>query len=210
MTEKGKSTITVPQIKSGEAALVKIDKPEETGVKQIAIAVKNAVANIRVVVSKVDKPNVPAAPDKIFGYIQIDKVNITDADISSVSIDFHVDKAWLNANKIDKSKVVLNRFANGWVALSTKQLEESATSALYRAESPGLSVFAITGKELAAATPAATPRATPAAIQVPQVVKDYGMWIVAFILAAVILGYLYYHGHHHVKKAAKFVYDFKK
>lgn len=202
----GKSTITAPEIKAGASALLTIDKPAETGVKQIAVAVKNTVRNISIVVTKAAASG-PALTDKTFGYIQIDKANITDNDISSVSIDFDVDKAWLNANSIDKANVVLNRLVGtAWTALSTKQTAESNASATYRAESPGLSVFAITGKVLVAtplatplATPAATPRAMPVPLELPRVVQDYGLWIIAFIIIAIVLGYLYYH-HEHARK----------
>ena len=48
-----------------------------------------------------------------------------------------------------------------------------------------------------------------ALIEVPQIIKDYGVWIAAFVLIAGILGYLYYHGHHHVREAKKFIYKYK-
>lgn len=208
ISDAGKSTITVPEIKAGTAALIKIDKPQETGMRQMAIAVKNTVRNISVVVSKVAQPNVPQPADRIFGYLQIDKANITDADISSVTIDFQVDKTWLNTFKIDKASVRLNRFAdNAWTILDTKQTDETETHSVYRAESPGLSVFAISGKELPAAptaTPAATPTPAAAPVSLPQIVQDYGVWIVAFIVAAVILGYLFYHHKHARKLIAKY------
>ncbi len=124
--------------------------------------------------------------------MQIEKINITDADITSATIDFQVDKTWIDTNKIDKSKITLSRLSNNaWSALPTKQIGETDTYSSYRAESPGLSLFAITGKELpaVAATPPATPAAAP--IELPQVVKDYGIWITVFVIAAAVLGYLY-------------------
>ncbi len=40
-------------------------------------------------------------------------------------------------------------------------------------------------------------------VSLPQVIKDYGLWIIVFATISIFLGYLYYHGHHHVKKAKK-------
>ncbi len=178
--------------------------------KQIAVAVKNTVNNITITVSKATASG-PSLADKAFGYLQIDTVNITDADISSATIDFQVDKSWLDANKIDKSKVVLNRLSNNtWAALETKQISEEASYAFYRAESPGLSVFAITGKELPAAAPSPSATQTPKQlpIEISKVVKDYGIWILVFGIAAIVLGYLYYHHEHAKKTFGK--YSFKK
>ncbi len=210
VTVIGKSTITVPEIKAGASALIKIDKPAETSVRQIAVAVKNTVSNITIIISKAAVPAVPA-DGKIFSYLQIDNINITDADISAVTIDFQIDKAWLSANKIDKASVALNRLVGDkWAQLTTKQIEETDTYSSYRAESPGLSVFAITGKELPAATPTTvvttvSPIIPPA---VARAVQDYGIWIAVFVVIAVVLGYLYYH-HEHARKTLK-KYSFRK
>ncbi len=50
----------------------------------------------------------------------------------------------------------------------------------------------------------------PVPYEVEKIIRDYGIWILGFSVIAVILGYLYYHGHHHVRKAARLVYNFRK
>ncbi len=50
----------------------------------------------------------------------------------------------------------------------------------------------------------------PVPYEVEKIIKDYGIWIAAFVIIVAVLGYLYYHGHHHVRKATKLIYDYKK
>ncbi|MBI2076533.1 MAG: PGF-pre-PGF domain-containing protein [Candidatus Aenigmarchaeota archaeon] len=200
--EKNKNIITIPSISKNTVALVNI--PDAAAdVTKVAFAVNNNVTNVSMTITKLDKtPVAPVLSGKVFSYIQIDK-NVADSDISSATIEFQIEKTWLNANKIDKGTVTLNRLSgSAWTRLITKQTGETATHAVYQAESPGLSIFAITGSEL--------PTTTTAPISLPQVVKDYGIWIAIFVIVAAVLGYLYYHGHRHVRKAAKFAYDFRK
>ncbi|MEK6837040.1 MAG: PGF-pre-PGF domain-containing protein, partial [Nanoarchaeota archaeon] len=154
--DQNKNIITIPSISKNTAALVNIPNPA-AGVTKIAFAVKNDVSNVSMTITKLDKtPAGPALPDKVFSYIQIDK-NVADSDIASATIEFQVDKNWLSANKIDKSTVTLNRLSGTWARLVTKQTGETTTHAIYQAESPGLSVFAITGAELPTTVTTATP-----------------------------------------------------
>ncbi len=148
---KGKATITIPFIAAQKSALVEITKSEETNVNKIAIVIKNAVNNLVINIEKVtEKPSEVSQPSaKVYHYIKIDKVNLTDANVNSATIDFQVEKSWISANNIDDSTIALNRFSNGWQKLVTTKLREDAKYVYLSAQSPGLSVFAITAAEKA-------------------------------------------------------------
>ncbi|MBI2971929.1 MAG: PGF-pre-PGF domain-containing protein [Candidatus Aenigmarchaeota archaeon] len=156
---KGKATITIPSVAAGKAALVNVTKIEETNVKKISVTVVNAVKNIQIIVEKpADKPAEVTNPSEtVYHYLKVDKTNFTDSDVSSATIDFQVEKAWLTANNIDESTVALNRYeSSGWRKLTTTKLSSNTTHVSYSAQSPGLSVFAITGSQPSAATTTTT------------------------------------------------------
>jgi hypothetical protein len=76
--------------------------------------------------------------------VQIKK-NIEDEQIKESKIKFKVEKKWLSDNNINKLTVKLNRYNNGWNNLTTKMLSDDDNYVYYESESPGFSLFAITG-----------------------------------------------------------------
>jgi hypothetical protein len=59
-------------------------------------------------------------------------------------------------------KIKLNRYSEGWNPLPTKKVGEGKDYIYYSAETPGFSIFAITGeKEALEITPVVTPALTP-------------------------------------------------
>ena len=46
----------------------------------------------------------------------------------------------------------MNRYKNGWEKLPTQEISEDDNYIYYEAESPGFSIFAITGQEIASTT----------------------------------------------------------
>ena len=168
---KGKATITIPFIAANKSALVEITKSEETNVNKISIAIRNAVNNLMINIEKVtEKPSEVSVPTgKVYHYLKIEKINLTDGNVNSATIDFQIEKAWISGNNIDDSTVALNRFSNNqWNKLATTKLREDASYVYYSAQSPGLSVFAITAAEKAVTattvtTPAAATTTTAAA-----------------------------------------------
>lgn len=63
-------------------------------------------------------------------------------------IDFKVPHAWMEENSINEASIVLNRFNNNsWVKLSTEKIREDNDFLYYRAETPGFSLYSITGEK---------------------------------------------------------------
>ncbi len=169
-----KKDFSIASIAAGAKGEIETATLLEVNLKKIEITVTNAVNNVKLTVTKIASAEKPAEvtmpSNKIYHYIQIDKVNVTDSDVSKAEIEFQVEKSWITGNNIDENKVTLNRFASGaWSALSTRKTGEDAAYVFYHADSPGLSVFAITAEEKPAPTPTtAVPQATqPAATATP-------------------------------------------
>ncbi len=84
----------------------------------------------------------------VYRYIELEKTNISDGDIESANFSFRVEKDWIDNNSIDPDSVRLMRYDEGWEELPTEETDDDDDYRYYRAESPGFSVFAITGDEL--------------------------------------------------------------
>ena len=76
--------------------------------------------------------------------------------LSAVKLRFEVPQDWLAENGHDPGAVALERYSDGWERLPTKPAGFEDDNALFEAESPGFSLFAITAGE-----PAATPTPSP-------------------------------------------------
>lgn len=154
-----KETKKITHIDAGKGAKVTLDKYRDHGLMSINITVRNSVNNISISVVKLSGSPATVTKNltgKVYMYMEIDKANITDADISSAKIQFVVNRTWITENDIDKGKVYLNRWeTNKWNRLNTSMISENSTDAVYEAESPGLSVFAIEGEAAAVVPPAA-------------------------------------------------------
>jgi PGF-pre-PGF domain-containing protein len=156
---KGNANITIPSVAAGKMTNVSITKTENVAFRQINISVVNSVNNIKIVITKL--AGSPASvthiiEGKVYHYIQIDKTNFTDTDLSKVYIKFAVNKTWLTDSEVDKTNISLYRWTNNkWNELTTTFLSNDSSEAFYQAESPGFSYFLIgtKGGEVTPATP---------------------------------------------------------
>jgi PGF-pre-PGF domain-containing protein len=161
VTAKGNATIKVPSVISGKSANVVINKTEDMAVSEINVTVKNTVVNMQIIIKKLDAKPVSITKElagKVYHYINVDKANVTDADFTKVKIKFKVEKSWINANGINVSTIALSRYeASGlWNTLVTKKYNETSDDLYFEAESPGLSVFAVSGETNVGFVPATT------------------------------------------------------
>ncbi|MFB0499862.1 MAG: PGF-pre-PGF domain-containing protein [Candidatus Hadarchaeaceae archaeon] len=132
---------------------VYIEIPAEL-ITGMTIVVRGSVENVGITIQQLsDKPAEIAigTPGVTYGYLNIVTENITDADIDVVSIEFRVEKAWVSAENIDPDTISLRRWdpiAEEWVSLPTTRIGEDDTYFYYSSESPGLSIFAVSGLTL--------------------------------------------------------------
>lgn len=140
-------------------------------------------------------------PSGILYYYNIINSNIRDTDIQSAKIKIKVKKSWVESEKIDADSVKLNRLVSDkWNILQTHRLDgEDGTYFYYEAQTPGFSVFAITG-EPAALKPAPivetpevevpttpTPTVTPVQPPFDLTLIGGGMAIVLALLITILL-----------------------
>jgi PGF-pre-PGF domain-containing protein len=210
--ENGKAVATFSKISAGTIGAMVIPDTADVAFKELAIKVKATVTNAEIVIYKLaEKPS--SISEDITGviqsYIQLDETNIEAADIDTVTIKFKVPASWVNDNKIDKAKVVLNRYADGkWTALTTTKDSEDSDNVHYSAVSPGLSTFGVSGQvqtvapvttappttaaPVTTAPPTTVPPTVPLQITPPEQPKS-NLGIVLAILAIVIIaGAAYY------------------
>lgn len=160
-------------------------------VSKILVTTKNTVTNVQITVKQTStRPATVAvsAPDKVYSYLIVTKVNITDADIESVKIRFKVKKSWINENNIDRATVALRRYADGaWAKLPTVEVSSDATYVYFEATSSALSVFAITAKPL----PPTTTTTTTLPPVAPAPVPNWMWYVVGVAIVFLILLIVY-------------------
>jgi len=156
-----------PAPQSVEIPLITPEAPAKVEVENIAVtvldlSVLDTVENVRIIVRElVDRPAEIAisAPGTIYRYLEIIEDNITDNDISSVTITFKVEKTWIEGENIDENTITLKHYnaENGeWVSLPTVKVDEDATYVYFSVTSPRLSYFAISGTAISPAPAAFT------------------------------------------------------
>lgn len=67
-------------------------------------------------------------------------------NIKSATINFKIDKEWLEKNNIAASSIKLMRYSNMWNDLPTRQIESTEKEIHYQAGTEGFQFFAITGE----------------------------------------------------------------
>ena len=143
----------VQMITPEKPSVIKIKEVDKLKLQEIKIETKEAVENAQITIKEAVLPpkvEVPIKPDQgsVLKYVEVTKTNIEDYQISNVKIKFKVEKSWISSNSIDSDTVKLQRYeSNLWKGLPTTKLNEDATNVYYETESPGLSLFAITGEK---------------------------------------------------------------
>lgn len=150
ITEIEKVVVTIPLIVAKEEVNFSIDS-QTIAITSMKIKAVNNVTNVNINVSKLaSRPRyvVSDAPGVANQYINIDKANVSDADIEKVTIDFKADKIWIKENKINESTISLYRYEinDQWNKLETVKTSEDDTNIYYQAVSPGLSIFSVAGE----------------------------------------------------------------
>ncbi len=184
---------TIPSIESGKTGTVSFTNIPVT---DVSIKVKNAVSNVQVTITKTDTAPTTiaiAAPGQTYAYLNIEKTNIQDSDISQVKIKFKVEKSWINANNINSNTIALQRYTNGgWTKLTTNKISEDTNFIYFETESPGLSVFAITGEKIITSTTAiptttVKPKPKTQPLEIPTIPTAQVIGIIVGVVAIISL-----------------------
>ncbi|MBI4438752.1 PGF-pre-PGF domain-containing protein [Candidatus Woesearchaeota archaeon] len=131
-------------------------KAADTGIGGVEVSLVSAITNPQVTVKETTLGSgqpvaIGSAVGAVYQYLSLSKVNFKDSDLSKAAVKFQVLKKWVVDNDIDYSSIVLNRLVNNeWVKLTTAFVKEDSTYYYFEAETPGFSVFAITGEKKSA------------------------------------------------------------
>jgi PGF-pre-PGF domain-containing protein len=118
-------------------------------VRSITLAAREKISGGSVTVRRVggSPQNLPALDGIAYGFLEITTTAKSD-EIENITIAFAVSRVWIADNGINGSTVSLNRYTGAWEFLPTRPAGEETDCLLYEAASPGLSLFAVTGKEM--------------------------------------------------------------
>ena len=133
-------------IRTGENVTLSFD---ETAIYRIVVTAETDIPDLMVSTLQATRPgSIPAPNGTVSGYVELTLYKVTYAAIRGVVIEFTVPLSWLAENGFEPAQVVLLRWQNGeWQEFPTEFVREDTGTAYYRAESPGLSLFAISAME---------------------------------------------------------------
>ncbi|HUV01836.1 MAG TPA: PGF-pre-PGF domain-containing protein, partial [Desulfobacteria bacterium] len=146
LTQVIEETQKIALIEAGSNASVTFDR---TNVTRIIITANNTIRNAEVMIQPLGDAvfalNVSGVP---YCYFNVTTTNLTDNDMANATIEFKVNRTWINASNVDEATITLSRYHdNHWDALPpTVKIGEDNTLLHFRAVTPGFSVFVITGE----------------------------------------------------------------
>lgn len=197
-------TQTVDQVPANVPVEIKLPAAESTAVESITINTATAASNVQVTVQTRSAPSgastvISSSVGSVYRYLDVKTVNVETKDVKSAKFKFKVERSWFTANEIDQTTVNLNRLVNGdWVKLLTNIEGGDDKYVFYEAESPGFSVFAITGEKIktgatTTTVPIPTTTTQPAATTTTAPAKPSGTGIIVVIVILIVIaaGYFY-------------------
>ena len=142
--------IEIASVTPNLPATVNIAQVEKLKIQRITIAVKKNLSNVVLNVKEGSKPEGMPPPLKeeeglVLKYLEISS-NISSSDIANATIEFQVEKSWVETNNIDANTIALYRYSNNtWNKLPTSKINETMNYYYFKSISPGFSLFAIAG-----------------------------------------------------------------
>lgn len=166
-----KASRSIPVLEAGKEVATTF---KDMDVSMITLKPDADASNVEVKIEKVERtPDIPAPSGTAYTYLDIEVEHPGAAKIEG-KVEFKVAKSWIADNSIDEATVKLNRYdetGGNWNALTTSKVGEDDATVLFDAQTPGFSLFGVTGEkkvevEAAAATPTPTPT-TAVAVATP-------------------------------------------
>lgn len=176
---------------------------------EVSIDLKNMTKDAKVSLKIMGKPaEVPDPPGTVYSYFE-NPTNLEPENIHSISMSFRVNKSWTIINNISVETIKLCRYASatGWEELETTKIKEDEDYFYFSADTPGLSVFAITGEKKGVGfvpsaattttpiTPTTPTTPTPPVVppKPPGALIIIGILIIAVIILGAVVYYYYYY-----------------
>jgi PGF-pre-PGF domain-containing protein len=144
-------SIKISRISPDTPATINIPLIETFKIQRMTIFVNKNVSNVVLNLKEGSKPEGVPPPLKddegvVLKYLEISATNISNSDIVNVTMEFQVEKSWVDKNNIDSNTIFLYRYSNNtWNMLQTKKINETMNYYYFNSVSPGFSLFAIAG-----------------------------------------------------------------
>ena len=201
-----KASRNIPVMEAGKEVATTF---EDMDVSMITLKADADASDVEVKIEKVERtPDIPEPSGIAYTYLDIEVETAGAAKIAG-RVEFKVAKSWIADNSIDEATVKLNRYdesGGNWNALTTSKVGEDDATVFFDAETPGFSLFGVTGEkkvevEAAAATPTPTTAvaaATPATMQKPTpsptapptpASKTPGFEVIFAVVSLLLIGY---------------------
>jgi len=145
-------------VSKGEKTEIISENYKETDVYSVSFTPSIDLKKAKLTVAKLkEKPEeiieMPIKNKSVYAYLDIkltaDDVYIEEDGLESMRFMFEVKWSWINENNIDKKTILLVRYHDAkWQNLTTTYLGGNDNYVYYKAETPGLSTFAVVGSEL--------------------------------------------------------------
>lgn len=161
-SSSGAATTTASAEDTGERQVILIEEQEIT---EMVVSGTELPDDLSASCHQIDLPaTVPTAPGEVYSYYNI-TIPAVNGSIEGVVIRFSVPVDWVENQTFSAAEVSLYRYEDGWTSLNTTLTGTANGSYTFEAESPGCSIFAISGKEMdeVAATSVPTTQPTTAA-----------------------------------------------
>ncbi len=119
--------------------------------EKVVVNLNAQIAGASVTIARMDSAlaSIPPMIEPVYQYLNITKNNFNNSQIKNATIDFKVEKRWINENNI--TSVSLARYESGWKKLKTEMINQTVLQNIYRAYTDGFSYFAIVGEKAQAA-----------------------------------------------------------
>lgn len=192
-------TVSIPSILPGSPNLVKLADPQDYSLTQIEIDVANAVSDVKITVKRLTgKPSEAAAEaapaERLYKYVEVQKTNMQDSDVKQATVSFQVEKSWLTDKGVTKEQIVLKRLkGSSWENMATSITDEDDKVIHYKANTPGLSFFAVAAEEKPVTTTEEAPEVAPVPetpteelAPAPEKKSRKALWITLAVLLVVV------------------------
>ena len=127
---------------------------------EILLTTLSSATNVRFVVTVTTSPTTTYT-GTVYKYLKIDHDALNNSNIGNAKLKFKIEKSWLTTNGKTKNDIFLFRYTTQWDELVTTIVSEDSTYVYYQADSPGLSLFAISTKKTAVVNNAPVVNNTP-------------------------------------------------
>ncbi|RLG44454.1 MAG: hypothetical protein DRN81_04555, partial [Thermoproteota archaeon] len=126
----------------------KITLTTNLAIYKVVVNLKQPKANPSIKIKEIEQlPKGIAKPQGTYKLFELNKTNFEDKDIKNVTVEFKVEKQWIESNNI--ATIYLARYGTKWEKYRAEKINESSNFTFYRAKLSNLSYLAIIGEKIA-------------------------------------------------------------